>query len=302
MRASLAFAAFVVSFAVPAAAHAGDGTAILPLVPADAEVVAVLDVADARDAKMFETGLDLMRARATDLEAMLALVDIKLRDVNTLLIAGGYGSSGSLTDISESLMAVIEGGFNKKQVIKKLDAIANVVVKTRRKVKYWVTADAEAALIGKRLVVTAPGGMAGVIDRSKKKAKGLTKGAKGAALRAALAYTSTAHDAWMISLPPTGLAGTMKSQLKSDMVSCSIGATLAADMTLELKIKVGSAQQATDVLAQLTGLPKMAGGIGLNGLASSMGMTTSADVIDVDATLSEQELPKVLKLFSMVDP
>lgn len=306
MRASLAFAAFVVSFAVPAAARAGDGVAILPLVAADAEVVAVLDVADARDAKMFEAGLALMLERASDMEAMLAVVDIKLRDVNTLLIAGGYGSSGSMSDISEDLMAVIEGGFNKKQVIKKLDALPNVVVKTKRKIKFWVTTDTEVALIGKRLVVTAPGGMAGVIDRSRKKAKGLTKGAKGAALRTALAYTNTAHDAWMISRPPSGLAGTMKSQLGGDLVSFSIGSTLATDMALEVKIQVGSAQQATDMVAtltpQLAGLKKMAGKFGLNGLASSLTMSSGGDLIDMDSTLTSSELSTLLGLMSMVDP
>jgi len=307
MRAFLALVCSLTALvAAPVLARAGDGVAILPLVAEDAQIVGVIDVKDARDAKMFDQGVQLMLDRATEMKDMLAMVGLELKDVHTVLVAGRYGSSGSMAHIDQNLMAVVEGGFTKKKVIKALDAIAGVQTKKKRGIKYWVTSYAEAAIIGKRLVVTMVGGMPGVIDRAKKKAKGFTKSTKAAALRAALAYTDTRHDSWIIALPPTGLAATLKNSLKADMVSYAIGVTLESSMTLEVKVQTKDVAQAdallTSLQGQLKSLKQLAGQVGLSNLAASLTVAADADVIDLDATLTPAELEKVLDLVGMVNP
>lgn len=292
--------------AAPALAHAGDGVAILPWVAEDAQVVGVLDVKDARDGAMFDQGVQLTLDRATDMKDMMALVGLDLKKVDTVLVAGNYGSSGTIADINQNLMAVIEGGFTKKKMTKTLDGLAGVTTKKKRGIKYWITADAEAAIIGKRLVVTQPGLMPGVIDRSKKKAKGLLKSTKGAALRTALGYTDKRHDAWLVAIAPSNLASTMQAQLGALMVTYSLGVTLATNMTLEVKVQAGTPAQAADVVTKLTpqlvGLKKMAAKFGLATMASSIAVASDGDVVDVDATLTPAEVDTVLGLVAMINP
>src|SRR5689334_10244290 len=151
---------------------------------------------------MFQQGVQLMLDRATDMKDMLAMVGLDLKNVSTVVVAGGYGSSGTMSDINQNLMAVVEGGFTKKKMAKSLDALNGVTTKKKRGIKYWITADVEVAIIGKRLAVTMPGGMPALIDRSKKKVKGLMKSSKGAALRKAIAMADTHADAWIAALPP----------------------------------------------------------------------------------------------------
>jgi hypothetical protein len=272
----------------------------------DAEVVAVLDVANARDSAMFQTGVQLLLDRATDMKDMLAMVGLELKNVNTVLVAGGYGTSGTMADINQNLMAVVEGGFTKKKMTKVLDGLTGVITKKKRGIKYWITVYGEVAMIGKRLAVTAPGGMPGLIDRAKKKAKGLMKSSKSAGLRAAIAFTDTHHDAWMVTLPPAQTASSLKQFAKVDMVSYSVGATLGSSMTLEVKVQTGSESQAADFSALLTrqagNAKKMLGQLGLGGVASSFTATHDAAVVQASATLTSDELAKVLGLLEMLNP
>lgn len=300
MRASLALTFLLALLAVPSAARAGDGVAVLPLVAPDAEVVGVINVKAARDASMFQQGIERMVARTGDMETMLAMVGMKLADVDTVVVSGGYGASGTLGHIDRNLTAIIEGGFTKKKMTKTLDGLAGVSTKKKRSVKYWITTDAELAIIGKRLVITQLGLMPGVIDRYKKKAKGFTKSAKAANLRAALAYTNTSHDAWFIGLPPSELAADVRKQIGADMTGLAIGVTLGSSMNLEVRMGVADQTQTDAALAKLQkmipNLKKLAGAFGMSGIADSLALTSTGTVLDVDATVSAAELDSLLGL------
>lgn len=290
-----------VVLASPAPAAAGDGVALLPWVAEDAEVVAVIDVADCRDEQMFQDGADAIFSRAGDLKAMMALAGIDaMRDVDTVLIAGRYGATGNLYDFNQALLVIIEGGFTKKQVV---GLLAGATTAKHRGVKYWVSGGYEIALIGKRLLATSSGGMPATIDRTKKKAGGLMKSSKAALLRAAVTGTDTRHDAWMAGVMPASSGAAMRA-VGFEAEAFSVGVTLETDMIVELRIRTPDAATAADlttmVATQLDSVKKVAGQFGLAGLGSSLAVTQDDRVVDVDASVTGAELTKVVSLITML--
>lgn len=301
MRALLVGFVVIGVMASPAPAAAGNGTTLLPFVAEDAEVVAVIDVADCRDELMFQQGADSIFSRAGDLKAMMALAGIDaMRDVDTVLIAGRYGPTGNLYDFNQQLVVIIEGGFTRKQVTKLL---AGATTAKHRSVKYWVSGGYELALIGKRLFATSRGGMPALIDRSKKKAKGLMKSSKAALLRAAVTGTDMRHDAWMAGVMPATTASAMRS-MGFEGEAFSVGVTLETDMTVELRIRTPDAAMATDLTAlvatQLETLEQLAEQFGLAALGASLAVTQDDRVVDVDAVVSEAELFTVVQFITML--
>jgi hypothetical protein len=279
----LVAAACAVLFVVPARAEAGDGQKALHLLAADADVVAVIDVADARDSATFATLLDAGGEALDELRAGLGGVGIDLaKDLDTIVIARD----------SAGLVTVLEGSFTKAQLAA---VAARGEARKHRSVKYRADNDGEVALLGKRLVMTTPGLMKGVIDRHKKKGASLVKSPDGAAMRAAIALVDSRRDLWMAmrgdALGGAGGAG---------FDAVTFAATFEAELTIESRSKVVDADRKS-LLETLTGqyLPQMLQYLeqfGLGTLASSLVVEWDDLVLELRATATNDELKTLLGL------
>ena len=278
--------AVVAALLVPSRADAGDGKKVLPLLADTVELVAVLDVADARDAATFDALVTSAPAKLADVLAMLAAVGIDARqDVDTIVM-GGHGDVYQL---------VLEGRFDKDQ----LGQLATGGTAARhRGVRYLSGGDTEAALLGKRLVITSAGEMTGVIDRHKKKGRSLTRAQGAAPMRKAIALVDQRHDLWFAATSD-GLGGG-----SAEIDAVGVGATFGADLTVEVRIRVADVDRIEQMrrtveqaMPQLTReLEKM----GLSGMAGSLVFEWEGTIVEASATLPTDELTTVLGMLAML--
>ena len=260
----------------PRAAEAGNGKNLLGWVGEDAEMVAVIDVADARDSDAFATFLQF----ATD-EGWAAAIGMELdANVDTVLVATGAGRVGV------ARIVIVEGAVS----VPSHDGLDE---HRHRGVTYWTYGEREIAMIGKRLVVTDAGAMDGVIDRAKKKSKkSLTRSSKAAGLRATIAATDTRHDIWMAA--GSGVLPGI------DSPGISFGLSLATDVAVEVRLLNKDAAAATTlgdlVNAGLDQIRQQLGQFGLSGFADSLAVDVDGDVVELAATLPGDELASMLAL------
>jgi hypothetical protein len=274
-----ACAACAALLAAPGRADAGDGKNLLPLLADDVEMVAVVDLADARDGATFETVVAALPASLTELVSHLNGSGIDLRqDVDTLLVAGA----------KPTYVSVLEGRFSADQLRK----LKTGVAKKHRGIRYWVDGDTELAVLGKRLVVATGGQMKAVIDRHKKKRARSSAGA----LRDGLAVVDTRHDLWVVM---SGAALAERSgQLGLDYLG--FGATFGTDLVLEVRAAVGDADRRALIARTIEqAMPQLVAGLeqlGLASLAASLTVEWDDQVLDVGATVSAAELSTLLGL------
>ena len=279
----LVAAAFAVLFVVPARAEAGDGKKLLPLLAESAEVVAVFDIADARDAATFDALLDSAPAKLADFVAVLAARGLDVRqDLDTMVIAA-HG---------ETYQIVLEGRFSKDRLAA---MVASSTAKKHRGVRYWTNTDGEVAQLGKRLVLTTAGEMTGVIDRHKKKGRSLMKSPDAAAIRAAIALVDQRHDVWFAA------AGGF---LGGGLDSMAFGLSFGGDLTVEVRARLADPDQ-LDVMrasvdAAMPQVVQQLEQVGLKGLASSLVVEWDGPVVAADATVPADELTTLLGLAAMM--
>jgi hypothetical protein len=280
-------AACAVLFIAPARADAGNGQKALHLLGPDVQVVAVIDVADARDAAAFTTLLDASGDAVAELRAGLDPLGIDLvQDLDTIVM--GRDAAGMVT--------VIEGGFTRTQ----LAAIAaRGEAKKHRGVRYRADATSDLAVLGKRVVLTSPGLMKGVIDRHKKKGASLLKSPDAAAMRAAIALVDARRDLWIAM---TGEQLGRADDVGFDAVT--VAATFEADLTIESRSKVTDADKQALIEALTTQyLPQMVQGLeqlGLTSLASSLTVEWDDLVLELRATATSGELQTLIGLLKMI--
>jgi hypothetical protein len=287
MRTAVLLFAGLIVVAAPGVAHAGDGTSLLPLVDDDAQVVGVIDVADAHDAPIYAALMKKVAELGGDRLVRLEQLGVDLdKDVDTLLIAGSEDQSAA------GRIVILEGRFASVDT-----ALADVTTKKHRGVTYHAVDQAEIAVIGKRLVITDAGQMDAVIDRAKKKSKSsLTRSPKAAGLRAAIALTDTRQDIWM--------AASEMSMGGVTVTAMSIGMALGDDAVIQAKIQAADAATASSWVTMVAGYMDQVrgwlGGVGLTGLGTSLAVSAEADVIEVDATLPGAELDSLVGLSSFL--
>lgn len=269
----------------PAPAAAGDGAKALALAPPDAKLAVLIDVADARDSAMYAAMLDALGKDAAVGKALRdAGVDLAT-DVDTVVVAG---------DKDGAMVMVLEGRIDDAQVA---TLTKDAEAKRHRKVTYWVVGDGELARVGKRWVFTTPGEMKQVIDRDKKKAKGLARAPAGATLRAAIALADARHDI-RVAVLADGLG------LGNPGVDvAALGVTLGKDLTIEARARFADAAAAGAALAELEPMLGAArsqlASAGLGSFASSISLAVDDRVLDVDAQLTEAELSGLVGLLQM---
>lgn len=271
---------------VPARAEAGDGKKLLPLLADTTELVAVLDIADARDAATFDALLDNAPSKLADFLAVLTAAGLDARqDIDTMLI-GGRG---------ETYQVVLEGRFDKKKLVA-TGMIASSTVKKHRGVRYWSGADGDVMLLGKRLVLTTAGEMTGVIDRHKKKGRSLTRSPDAAAIREAIGLVDARHDVWFAA------AGALLADDGVDAMG--FGLTFGTDLTIEAKARIADAERADDMRAAADqGMPRLVQTLeqlGLEGLASSLVIEWDGPIVGAGATVPADELETLLRLAAML--
>lgn len=272
-----------VAIARPAAA--GNGKDLLHLAAPDADFVVSIDVADARGEAAFELLVDKLMDRVPYASQMKTL-GFDVSTIDTILIAGKQGGTGEV-------LMVVETKTRKLPA----EVTSTATARKHRGVKYYEQDDVAMGFVGKRLVVVKGGAFAAVVDRSKdrKKAKSLMRSPDASAVRGAIALADTRQHVWMAGVPASGSLGT-------DLSGLALGITFTADIAMEAKLilpDATAAQRFADELAtqmqQLRGSIKQ---IGLGSFADSIQTGRQDAIVEIDATLSAQELSTVGTLLS----
>jgi len=263
-------------------ADAADAKSIYPLLGADAQFVAAFDLVAVRDAPSFDAILGASGASAK-LDELTANTGVDFRkDVDTVLMGG----------IKDAPVMVVIGRFTAAQ---KKSMVAKATAKKHRGVTYWVHGDGEMAWLGKQLVFTSPGGMTAVIDRFKKKAPSMARAAGAADLREAVAMTNTRNHVWFaMTTEMVGSQGLPTSDL--DLVT--LGASLGADVALDVRARAVSADAAakleTMVTASLPQLQDAMKQMGFAGAAGSIAVGHDDRILELTATIPGDELTMLL--------
>lgn len=269
--------AVVLAVLAPAAARA-DSAALLRLLPADAETIAVIDVAAVRrNPKMKDW---LARPRDGWVEQRTAGID-PAKNVDTVLVVA------TLAGEPELRLAIVEGRF-AADAARRLGA--GKTEHRHGKVPYWADAETGAAMVGKRLVFAPTAAMPAAIDLVSGKGARL---ARTAPLRSVIAATNTRQHVWVA----TTLAGDLRQKaagLGVDAVGVALGATVGRNMGLDARLLLATDAAATASLDQLRAtLPQMASPLSATGFAaalSTLAIDRVGNAVRVTATVSPAEL------------
>lgn len=283
-------------------AHAGDGTNLIKMIPAESQIVMVFDIADARDSTLLQKGYEALLSAQPDAKAKLAEIGLDpMKDIDTVLFAGTPDSKGEFDDMT-SMVIIVEGRIPKD----KLAAVPGVTTSKYAGTTIWSKDDTDVAVYGDRLFFTKVGKMKGALDLASGKGKGKGKNAadspKGKKLRGALASTDTAADVWMTVLVPESAKKDMKAQgMSADVVS--LGVNFTADIAAGVKMITDSEATAGKIVAmaqgQLAQVSQMAGSIGLAKAAKSLMVTQDKAAVNVSFVLTAAELQSLMKLGGM---
>jgi hypothetical protein len=289
IRGILSLAVVLVVLA-PAGARAGDGSKLLRYLPADAEVVAVIDVAGARRKPLVKEWASQAGDGWKD-KAVAAGID-PLRDIDTVLVAA------ALTGDDKFRLAILEGRFAA-------DAPRRFGEGRREqkhgKVSYWVDAETGAALVGKRLVVAPIAAMPAAIDLVSGKATA-PRLAKAAPLRAVIAVTDTRHHLWVASI----FAGELRQKaadLAADAVGFALGASIGRGLGLEARLLYASEASATtsadQVRAALPQATSALAAVGFSAAVSSLSIDREGNAVRVTASMTADELSMLRGLLDL---
>lgn len=294
-----AFGVALCAFAAPALA--GDGTNLYPMLSGDTQMMMVFDVADSRDSPLLQKGFDQLLAAKPDAKAKMAEIGIDpMKDVDTVLIAGGGVKDFGAMDDAKNFVVVIEGRLPKD----KLATIPDSKKSTYKGISIYSNADSDAAFVGDRLFFTRKGGMKAQIDLAQGKAKGKSIAGSGKAkgLRAALATTDTTADLWIAVLVPEQ----NKKDMKADGVianSVSGGVNFTKDLALTMRVDSNSEDSAKKMVAMIQGqLGQVAGPMGQIGLtkaAKSITVVQDKAAIKLGITLTEAEINSLIAMAGM---
>jgi hypothetical protein len=274
-----------VLLAVPAAASADDAKPIYALVAEDAQFVAVVDLADARGAASFATIMKETGAEAKMTEATNKLGIDLAKDVDVIRLGG----------TQDDLVLLVDGHFTAKH--KK--TIASGTAKKHRGVAYWIHDDSAVFWAGKRLVFARADRVTAAIDRWKKKAPSMGKGAGAADLRAAIAMTDTRNDLWIAVTTDLLVAQGMPD---TGLEAVSLAATAATDVGVEVRARAGAADVAAEmektIGAFLPQLQDAMKGFGLAQTAQSVRVDRDDLVLSVAATIPVAELTALIGMLN----
>lgn len=301
----LSFPALCV-FALVAAqgrAVAGNGTDLLKQVPETTQVLMAFDVSEARDSALVLTNFKKLLESTPDVAAKLAQFGIDpIKDIDTLLFAGGGVTEMSEMQAATQMVFIIEGRIPRTSV----DAAA-VTRSKHRNIEILSKDDTEAAFIGQRLFLTKKGGMADAIDVAlgKGKVKNAAKSPKAKKLRDAIATTNTKSDAWMVvMIPDKDKTSMIQSGLAVDSmtVSVKLATKLDAIVRLNAPSEAEAAKGMSMLQAVLPMLSQAMGTIGLSEAAKTLTLTQDKAAMQVTGTLTQAELATLIVMASGAPP
>lgn len=282
----------------PARAHAGNGAALVKLMPEDASIMIVADVANARSSPLFKKGLDAVLAANTNASAQLATLGI---DPATAFDTIAIGGVGSLSNLDQDRMVIVAEGPGVAKVVAALGKDKTVVVKKFHGVTYWTGGNQEFALavVQKRIVMAKSVGIEKAIDLASGKGKNAAKSPKAAALRGAIAATDTRHAVWIAAvLPPE--ATQQAAGMGVTMQSLSFGATLSSNLDLEIKVVTAAEKDATTaanlINQQLKQATQALGGMGLSAAAKTIVVDHTGAILRLGMSLTENEIVTLAKM------
>jgi hypothetical protein len=272
--------AVLAALLAPAPARAG-GTALLRYLPADAETVAVIDVAAARRNPLVKGWLARPRPGWDDQRS--AGVD-PARNVDAVLVVA------TLHGERKFKLAIVEGRF-APDVARRLGE-----GKTERKhgkVSYWADDETGTTMIGKRLVFAPTANMPAAIDLVSGKTPAM---ARTAPLRDVIAATNTRQHVWVATI----LAGELRQkagEMGVHSLGITFGATVGKGLGLDGRLLLANDAAATASLDQVRAtLPQAASALAAVGFAdalSSLVIDRVGNAVRVTARLSPDELTRV---------
>ncbi len=301
MRHAAALALAVATLvAAPAAARAGDGTNLLGMVPATAETVGVIDLADGRGSAVFTAAVEAALARSGDLRAAFAELGVDpLADLDTLLFAL-HDDGGAQLDV-----VIVEGKIPAGAAA----ADGGAVAKKHKGARYVVDGELARAVVGKRLFLAPADRMPAVLDlaaagkKAKKKPRGSVAGAtSAAALRAAIADVDTRHDVWIASLATEELAAGSRGQ-GFELAALTLGISAGADLAVQVRLRFVDAAAAskldTLIAAALPQVRQAVAGYGLAGAVDSISVARDGDRLELGVSVPQAELTTLVGLLQM---
>ena len=297
--AAISFGLALCASAAPA--MAGDGTNLYPMLSADTQMVMVFDVADSRDSKLLMTGFEKLLAAKPEAKAKMAEIGIDpMKDVDTVVFAGGGMSDFEDLDAVKSMTIVIEGRLPKD----KLSTIPDAKKSTYKAIDIYTANDTDAAFVGDRLFFTKKGQMKAQIDlaQGKAKAKSIAGSSKAKKLRAALATTDTTADLWMAVLVPEK---NKKDMSGAGIVANSVsgGMNFSANLALAVRVDSNSEDGAKKAVEMIQGQLSQAVGtlsqIGLSKAAKSITVVQEKAAFKVAITLTEAEINSLIAMAGM---
>ena len=291
LAASLAVAAALAAPALPA--HAGNGVDLLRFMPEDSTVYMVVDVAGARDSALFKKGLDKLMAAAPGGFAAVQSAGLDpAQAIDTIAIA--------VVDVNAGNDFTIMAEGKQTQLIYDLIKKApSVKAASYHGVTWLGDSDGAIAIIAKRLVFAKPDHIERAIDLALGKAKNAAKSAKAAALRAIIATTDTRQDVWAAVVMPPDVVAKAKAA-GTELTGASIGATLSADLALDLKVLTASEAAATKLKTGIDQMVPMLTSelqkIGLTAAAKSLIVDKDGPTIHASITVTEAELKSLVAM------
>lgn len=285
--------------ATTAPAHAGDGTDLLKFVPETAQVVMVFDMADARDSTLLQKGYTKLLDAAPDAKQKLSELGLDpLKDVDTLLFAGGGAKSLGDDDMKDMLI-IVEGRLPKD----KLSTMPGATKSAYGGVTIYTNKDTDAAFVGDRLFFAKKGKMKLALDIAANKGKGKGKNVaaskKAKAMRDAIAAADTSADTWAaIVLPAKNQADAKKAGLSAKTVA--LGVNYSADLAIGLRVATESEADATKMVGMIQSqLPQVVSAldsIGLKKASKSVTIGQDAANVKMAVTVTEAELTTIMGL------
>lgn len=297
LAARLAVVSALVLVAAPPA-HAGNGATLLKLMPEDASMFVVADVAAARSAPLFQKTLKTVTDANPDMVAKLTAAGV---DLATAFDTVALGAVGDLNHLDKDSMIIVAEGPAVSRVVKAIVADKTTVVHKFHGITYWTggTEDYALAVVQRRLLLTRTPQVEHAIDLALGKAKSAARSPRAAGLRAAVAATDTRHALWAAVVMPAD-ASRQLAPMGVTMQGLSMAATLTTGIDVELKIITASEQEATTaanlVSQQQQAMTQGLAGVGLGGAAQALVIDHSGPVLRLATSLTEQELHTVLAL------
>jgi hypothetical protein len=286
--------------ATSAPAHAGDGTDLLKFVPDTAQVVMVFDMADARDSTLLQKGYTKLLDAAPDAKQKLAELGLDpIKDIDTLLFAGGGAKDLQDDDSMKDMLIIVEGRLPKD----KLATMPGATKSTYGGVTIYTNKDTDAAFVGDRMFFAKKGKMKLALDVAAQQGQGqgqerrrLEEG-QGAARR----HRRHRHRGRHLGHDPgpgqepgrrqegrhVGEDRVAGRQLLGRPGDRPAGLTdSAADATKIVGLAQGSMGQMTQAL----------GSMGLAKAAKSITVTADAATVKMGVTMTEAELTAIMGL------